>query len=357
MSKLCKLFGALFLLAALALPGTVRAQAPEGASAKEQVIRSHEQPGNNAPVWRAANGQSNHITVPGREMGVLIQGPLRFPGQSAFATAGEAWRNFRNGPLTLYGGWLLIVAAAVILVYYLVRGAIKLKNAPTGRLIERFSSLERIIHWSTAITFVILALSGLTILFGKFVLLPVIGYTLFAWLSALAKNLHNFVGPLFILSLLLTIIVFIKDNFWRAGDAKWIARAGGLFGGGDVPSGRFNFGEKGWFWVGVVLLGVIMSVTGLIMLFPNFDQVRETMQQADVIHVVGAMIFIALSFGHIYLGTIGMHGAYQSMRTGYVDETWAKEHHELWYEDIKSGKVPAKSTGAAAGAAQAQHQN
>lgn len=355
MSKLCKLLGALLVLAAFVVPGPVQAQ-PTGA--KAQTERSLEQPGNNAPVWRdVKSGEKNHTALPHREGAVLIQGPLRFTGQSAFASAGQAWRLFRNGPLVFYGGWLLIVAVVVILGYYLIRGAIKLKQAPSGRMIERFNSLERISHWSTAISFVILALSGLIILFGKFVLLPVIGYTLFAWLSALSKNLHNFVGPYFILSLLLTIVLFIKDNFWHASDAKWIAKAGGLFGGSDVPSGRFNFGEKGWFWIGVVLLGVIVSVSGLIMLFPNFDQVRETMQQANVIHIIAAVAFIAMSFGHIYLGTIGVEGAYQSMRSGYVDETWAKEHHELWYHDLKSGKLEAKSGSAAAGAARAQHQH
>lgn len=356
MSKLIKLIWAAAAAAALALPAAAQAAQTSDASTQAQAARAVDQPGNNSPVWRdVKSGETNRTGVQGRETGVLIQPQLRFPGQKAFSTAGEAWRTYHNGPLIFYGGWLLIVVAVVILLYYLVRGALKLKEKPTGRLIERFNSLERIAHWSTAISFVILALSGLTILFGKFVLLPVIGYTLFAWLSALAKNLHNFIGPFFILSLLLMIAVYIKDNFWRSGDAAWIGSAGGLFSGKHVPSGRFNLGEKGWFWIGVVLLGVIMSVTGLIMLFPNFDQVRETMQQANVIHVIGAAVFIALSFGHIYLGTIGVQGAYQAMRTGYVDETWAKEHHELWYNDVKAGKIPAKSSGAAAGAPQTQH--
>jgi len=355
MTRLCKLFGALLALAALAAPGAVQAQ-QAGDSAKAQAESRAAQPGNNAPVWRdVKSGASNYTSLPGRETGVLIQEPLRFPGQGAFATAGEAWRNFRNGPLMFYGGWLLMIVALAIVAFYAVKGAIKLHDRPTGRLIERFNSLERIAHWCTAISFVILALSGLTILFGKFVLLPVIGYTLFAWLTALAKNLHNFVGPFFILSTLLMIVVYVKDNFWRAGDARWIAKAGGMLTGAHVPSGRFNFGEKSWFWVGVVLLGIAMSVTGLILLFPNFDQLRTTMQQANVIHIIGAVVFIALSFGHIYLGTIGVEGAYQAMRTGYVDEVWAKEHHELWYQDVKSGKIAAKSTGAAAGAPQAQH--
>jgi formate dehydrogenase subunit gamma len=301
------------------------------------------------------SGAKNYTTLPKHQGAVLIQSQLRFPGQHAFSTAGEAWRNFRNGPLTFYGGWLLIIVAAVIVLFYAIRGAMKLTEPLTGRLIERFSSLERIAHWCVAISFVLMALTGLTILFGKYVLLPVIGYTLFGWLTALSKNVHNFVGPFFILSLLLMIVVYIKDNFFGKGDGAWIAGAGGLFSGKHIPVGRFNFGEKGWFWIGVVVLGVIMSITGIIMLFPNFDQVRETMQQADVIHVIGAVIFVALSFGHIYLGTVGVEGAYQAMRTGYVDETWAKEHHELWLNDVKSGKIPAGSSGAAARAPQTQH--
>jgi len=352
MSKLSKLLGVLLAAGALALAGPVQAQET---NAQAQAKRSAEQPGNNAPVWRdVKSGAKNYTTLPKHQGAVLIQSQLRFPGQKAFSTAGEAWRNFRNGPLTFYGGWLLIIAAAVILIYYAIRGMWKLKEPLSGRLVERFNSLERIAHWSAAISFVILALTGLTILFGKYVLLPVIGYTLFGWLTALAKNVHNFVGPFFILSLLLMIVTFIKDNFWSNDDAGWIAGAGGMFTGKHIPTGRFNFGEKSWFWIGVVVLGVIMSVTGIIMLFPNFGQVRETMQQADVIHVIGAVIFVALSFGHIYLGTIGVEGAYQSMRTGYVDETWAKEHHELWLNDVKSGKIPAKSSGAAAHAPQAQ---
>lgn len=355
MTRLGKLFGALLAIAACTLPGSVPAQ-QAGDSAKAQAERRVTQPGNNAPVWRdVKSGEANHTGIPGRETGVLIQQQLRFPGQSAFATAGEAWRNFRNGPLIFYGGWVLIVAALAVLAFYLVKGALKLKDKPTGRLIERFNGLERIAHWWVAISFVVLALSGLTILFGKFVLLPVLGYTLFAWLTALAKNLHNFVGPLFILGLLLMLVVYVKDNFWSAGDGAWIAKAGGMLTGEHVPSGRFNIGEKGWFWIGVVALGIIMSVTGLILLFPNFDQLRTTMQQANVFHIIGAVAFVALSFGHVYLGTIGVEGAYQGMRTGFVDETWAKEHHELWYQDVKSGKVAAKSGGSAAGAPQTQH--
>ena len=165
-------------------------------------------------------------------------------------------------------------------------------------------------------------------LFGKHVLLPLIGYTLFAWLTALGKNLHNFIAPFFIVSVLAMIVLFIRDNFPKAYDFKWFAGAWGMFTRGEhVPSGRFNAGEKGWFWVGVVVLSIVVSWSGLILLFPNFDQTRAVMQDAWIWHASAALIYIAISLGHIYMGTIGVEGSYQAMRSGYVDEAWAKEHH------------------------------
>ena len=129
---------------------------------------------------------------------------------------------------------------------------------------------------------------------------------------------------------------------WQRGDDAWIRKAGGLFTqGGHVPSNRFNFGEKTWFWFGVTFLGIAVGASGLVLDFPNFEQTRSTMQIANIVHLAGALLFIVLSLGHIYMGTLGVAGAYDSMRTGYVDETWAKEHHEYWYEDMKSGKIPA----------------
>jgi len=182
-------------------------------------------------------------------------------------------------------------------------------------------------------------------------LLPVIGYTLFAWLTALGKNLHNFVAPLFIASLLIFIVMYAKDNLPEKGDGAWLASGWKMFLGQHLPSGRFNAGEKVWFWIGVVALCLILSVTGLILLFPNFDQMRSTMQQASIIHAVAAVLVIGFGLGHIYMGTIGVEGAYGNMRDGVTDETWAKEHHEYWYNDVKSGKDAAKS----GASPQAQH--
>jgi formate dehydrogenase subunit gamma len=192
------------------------------------------------------------------------------------------------------------------------------------------------IHWTNATAFVILAISGLIMAFGKNLLLPLIGYTLFSWLSVLAKNLHNFIGPLFIVCMILMVFTFIRDNLWRT----WIRKFGGLFGNEEVASGKFNAGEKAWFWGGLLLCGVIVSATGLVLDFPNFDQTRGTMQLANIVHLTGASLFILGALGHIYMGTLGMAGAYDAMSRGYVDETWAKEHHRYWYNDIKAGKIP-----------------
>lgn len=354
---------AMALSCAVLVPAAALAQAQpvpaaQPAAEDSQAKRQVEQPGNNAPVWREVrSGESNYTSIKGPETGVLIQPQAKFFGQDGMSTAGEAWRKYRNGPVTFYGGLLVVLAAVVIGAFYLWKGPIKLHNPPTGRTMLRFTAVERWAHWSMAISFCVLGVSGLVILFGKHILLPVIGYTLFAWLSMLMKNLHNFIGPLFLVSTVLFALIYVRSNFPAKGDLTWLVKAGGMFGEHEVPSGRFNAGEKGWFWLSVVVLGTVLSVTGLIMLFPNFEQVRATMQQANIVHGVGGVVFIAVSFAHIYMGTIGTEGAYEGMRTGYVDETWAKEHHELWYDEVKSGKAAGENAGGdkPAPAAQPQH--
>ena len=279
-------------------------------------------------------------------MGVLVQPAARFPGQDAMTTAGEAWRKFRNGPVTFWGGWLVVIVCAVIAAIYFALGPIKLHEPPSGRMIERFTVAERWVHWIVAISFCILGVSGLIILFGKHVLLPIFGYTLFASLTGLMKNLHNFVAPLFMAGLVVFIFMYVRDNLPERGDVKWLVNGWKMFLGHHLPSGKFNAGEKVWFWVGVVLLSLIVTVSGLILLFPNFDQLRVTMQQASIVHAIAALLVIAFGLGHIYMGTIGVEGAYRNMRDGYTDETWAKEHHEYWYHDVKSGKADEKPVGA-----------
>jgi formate dehydrogenase subunit gamma len=317
---------------------------PQPQSREEQIKAQQErqitQPGNNAPVWRnVQSGSPNFTTVEGPEAEVLIQPPARFIGQENVSTAGEAWRLFRNGPVTFYGGALVVLTLVAIFGFYFWKGPVKVHAPSTGRLMHRFGTVERTVHWSTAISFCVLGLSGLIMLFGKHVLLPLTGYTAFAWLAAAAKALHNFIAPLFIVSVVAMILLFAWDNMPRRYDLRWLARAWAVMARGEhVPTGRFNAGEKGWFWIGVVGLSVAVSWSGLILLFPNFDQTRAVMQDAWAVHAIAALFYIALSFGHIYLGTIGLEGSYEAMRTGYVDESWAKEHHEYWYNEVKSGR-------------------
>ena len=264
-------------------------------------------------------------------------------------TQGEIWRQIRNGPITVYGGWLVVIVTALIGLYYWRMGPLKLHKRPTGRLVERFTGWERAVHWLTAISFVVLALSGLVILFGKYILLPMFGYTLFSWLAILAKNLHNFIGPLFAVGTVLMFFVFVRDNFPKAHDWIWIKKGGGFFGAREhVPSGRFNAGEKSWFWLGVTLLGIVSMVTGFIMLFPNFAQGRSLMQLSNVIHAASAVLFIAMALAHIYVGTIGVEKAYETMRTGMADEIWAEEHHEYGYKEITKGRPGAAGSVSAA---------
>lgn len=350
LARLCLALGLLSATAAWAQAPYPQTPSREDAI-KAQQQREDTQPGNNAPVWRnVQSGAANTTTVQGRETQVLIQPPARFLGQQDVSTAGEAWRLFRNGPVTFYGGWLVVLTVIAILAFYFWKGAVEVHGAPSGRLIYRFNIVERAVHWSTAVSFCVLGATGLIMLFGKHLLLPWMGHTPYSWLATAAKAFHNFMAPLFIVSVVLMIVIFIKDNLPRLYDLTWFRRAWAVMArGAHVPTGRFNAGEKGWFWFAVLGLSIVVTWSGLVLLFPNFDQTRAAMQDAWAVHATAALLYIAISLGHIYLGTIGLAGAYQAMRTGYVDETWAKEHHEYWYEDVKRGErrprgaVPAGS--------------
>lgn len=305
------------------------------AQQETQAQRQQVQPGNNAPVWREVRKEgSEHFTsTKGRETGVLIQ------------TAGEIWRELRNGWIVPIAGWLILAAACLVGIFHWWHGPIKLDGKPTGRLIKRFTTLQRVAHWGLAISFCILAVTGLIMMVGKHVLLPVIGYTLFSWLAEISKGLHNFVGPVFCVSVVLMIVVFVKDTLPNAGDLEWIRKAGGALSGGHVPSGKHHAGHKIWFWGSVVLLSSIIAVSGLVMDFPNFDQGRYVMIVVNVVHSVAAGLLMALSLTHIYMGTrgVGVEGAYEGMRYGYVDEIYAKEHHLYWYQDVKAGKIKTET--------------
>ena len=319
--------------------------------------RSKVQPGNNAPMWRqvggGVTGTSSLPKSEAPEAGNLIQPFVQYPG-SRLTNAGEAWREVRNNWLIPYGGSFILIVLLAIGVFYWRVGCIKLHDKPTGRLIERFTPFERSAHMVNAAAFSVLAISGLVMAFGKFFLLPVIGTTLFGWLAYVLKNAHNFAGPLFAVSLVIVIVTFVKDNFPAKGDLNWLLKGGGMFSEHEIKSGRFNAGEKVVFWAGVFVLGLVVVGSGLVMdkLVPGLAYDRSIMQIAHMVHSVSNILMVVLFMGHIYLGTLGTEGAFAGMKTGYVDETWAKEHHELWYDDVKAGRVPAqRSAVTASGAA------
>ena len=309
--------------------------------------RGKVQPGNNAPMWgQVGQGVTGYNSLPksqAPEAGNLIQPFVQYPG-SRLTNAGEAWRQVRNNWLIPYGGSLLLIALGAVALFYWRKGTIELHGQETGRKIERFTPFERSAHWANAIAFVALAVSGIVMAFGKFFIQPVIGNTLFGWLSYALKNIHNFAGPLFAVSLVIVIVTFVRDNLPSRDDITWLLKGGGLLSGTEVPSHRFNAGEKVLFWAGVFFLGLIVVASGLVLdkLIPGLIYERSTMQISHMVHAAATFLMMAMFVGHIYMGTIGMRGAYSAMRTGYVDETWAKEHHELWYDDIQAGKIPAQ---------------
>ena len=373
-----------FIVLALGLSGLVHAQAPSkqplqdaapgiqsqnimdvkpDASAdpkyaqQSNAERAKVQPGNNAPMWRQVGaGVTGYSSLPkseAPEAGNLIQPFVQYPG-SRLTNGGEAWRQVRNNWLIPYGGSLLLIMLLALGIFYRTRGMIKTHAPDTGRKIERFTPFERAAHWSNAIAFVVLGVSGVVMAFGKFFLLPVMGGTLFGWLTYALKNAHNFAGPLFAVSLAVVFFTFLRDNWPQKGDINWLLQGGGMFGGAEPASNRFNAGEKIVFWGGVFFLGIVVVGSGFVLdkLVPGLVYERSTMQIAHMVHAVATILMMFMFIAHIYLGTIGMQDAYKGMKTGYVDETWAKEHHEWWYNDVKAGKIPVqRSQPAAAGQA------
>lgn len=309
--------------------------------------RAKVQPGNNAPMWRQVGaGVTGYSSLPkseAPEAGNLIQPFVQYPG-SRLTNAGEAWRQVRNNWLIPYGGALLVIVVLALALFYFSKGSIKNHTPDSGKKIERFTPFERAAHWSNAIAFCILAISGVVMAFGKFFMLPVMGGTLYGWLTYVLKNMHNFAGPLFAVSLVIVFFTFLRDNWPEKGDLNWLLKGGGLFSGNEPASNRFNAGEKVVFWAGVFFLGLIVVSSGFVLdkIVPGLVYERGTMQIAHMVHAVATVFMMAMFMGHIYLGTIGMQDAYKAMKTGYVDEAWAKDHHQYWYDEVKAGRIPVQ---------------
>lgn len=254
-------------------------------------------------------------------------------------TWGETWRQFRSSQLVPIGAWVLLGTLGMIGAFYLIRGRIRIEGGRSGELVPRFSVNQRVVHWFAAGLFVLLGITGVLLLYGRYVLIPLLGPEGFSATAAACKEVHNLFGPIFPFALVALMVQFGRGNRFRGLDLRWFLKAGGLFGHDIADSGYYNGGEKSWFWM-TVLFGVVISASGLVLDFPAFGQGRELMAAAHVAHAVIAVGFIAASLGHIYIGTLGMEGAAESMINGYVDANWAKEHHNLWYAEMeKAGMV------------------
>ena len=246
--------------------------------------------------------------------------------------AGRDWRHFHEVTLRWIGGVAILGTLAVLVAFYLSRGMVRLESRRAGRTIVRFNAFERFVHWMTAICFVILALSGLNITFGRPLLLPLMSPEAFTAFSEWAKYAHNFLSFPFTLGVVLIFLMWLGGNLPTRVDLEWLKRGGGMIGHDHPPAHRFNAGQKLIYWV-VVLGGGAAAVSGYLLIFPFYGTTIGTMQRAEVIHGIVAMLFIATMLAHIYIGTIGMEGAFEAMGSGTVDLNWAKEHHSLWLDE------------------------
>src|SRR2546427_2505959 len=246
--------------------------------------------------------------------------------------AGRVWDHFHEVTLYWLGAIVILGTLAALAAAYFVLGRLRISAGRSGRKVLRFKAFERFVHWLTAVSFVVLGISGLNITFGKHLLLPLIGNDAFSAFSQAAKYAHNFTSFPFVVGLVLIVVIFIKDNMPDKIDIEWFKRGGGFIKSKHAPARRFNAGEKLVFW-GALGAGAAVSMSGYLLLFPFYITNIADMQIAQVVHSVIAVLFVALILGHIYIGTLGMEGAFEAMWTGDVDYNWTKEHHDLWLED------------------------
>jgi formate dehydrogenase subunit gamma len=339
-------------LAAMAAP-----MAPAWAQTADQIETESPTAGNvpgnalgntaDSEFWRAIRqGEAGSVSIPDRQAATLIQ------------SEGDNWRAVRNGPLTVYGAWLMLGIVAVIALFFAVRGRIRIDAGPSGTTIERFNMIERTAHWITAVSFVVLAITGLNILYGRHVLLPILGPDIFAAITQAGKYAHNFLAFAFMAGVVMIFVLWVRHNIPNKLDLKWLAMGGGLFSKGvHPPAAKFNAGQKLIFWA-VILGGISISLSGLALLFPfqfamfggTFEVLNifglglpteltmmEEMQLSQLWHGIVGMILIAIIIGHIYIGSLGMEGAFEAMGSGQVDLNWAKEHHPLWVDEMRGG--------------------
>ena len=283
-----------------------------------------------AEYWRAVrHGVEGYSAVTGPEANVLIQ------------DSGQTWREVRNGPASSISAWLMAAVLLALGLLQIFKGTWKLDHR-TGKTIPRWSVFDRVIHWGLALTFIALALTGLGLLFGRYVMMPLMGKEAFAALSAVSKPVHDYVSPFFIVFLLLSLAAWTKHNVPKSYDWEWLKKVGGYLTREHAPAGFINAGEKVWYWF-LILGGIAVVVSGLFMLTPNFDWTRSTMQLSSIAHIVSGIGLISFSFVHMYMSTLGNEGTFQAMISGDVDERWAELHHDVWYDELMAERGSAEA--------------
>jgi formate dehydrogenase subunit gamma len=264
------------------------------------------------------------VSIPDERSGVLEQ------------PAGRDWREFRNTTLHWIGGIAILGMLALLVIFYLVRGMVRIESGRSGRLVVRFTPFERFVHWMTATSFIILAISGLNITFGRSLLLPLVGPDAFSAWSQWAKYAHNYLSFPFTIGVVAIFLMWIAGNIPNRSDIEWLKRGGGIIGHDHPPAYRFNAGQKAIYWI-VVIGGTAVAATGYELMLPFYLTGIAGMQLANMVHAVVAVLFVAAMLSHIYIGTIGMEGAFEAMGSGAVDLNWAKEHHSIWFEQETAG--------------------
>jgi formate dehydrogenase subunit gamma len=276
-----------------------------------------------------------------------IQGLGTIPDTKSYVIEqpqGRQWRHYHEVLLPWIGTIAMLGMIGVLIIFFLVRGMIRIKSGRSGINIVRFNAFERFVHWMTATCFILMALTGLNITFGKVALLPVIGPNAFSAWSLAAKYVHNYLSFPFTLGVILIFVMWIGGNIPNRVDVEWLERGGGIIGGSEPPAYRFNAGQKIIYWI-VVLSGTAVAITGYLLMFPFYGTTIGGMQLAQMIHGTVAVLFVAVMIAHAYIGTIGMEGAFEAMGEGTVDLNWAKEHHSLWVEEEQARIGPNQMQG------------
>ncbi|MCL9776789.1 formate dehydrogenase subunit gamma [Vibrio methylphosphonaticus] len=315
------------VLAALLLMLSFGVRAEE--SKNDKVVQSEMIQLAGADYWRAVkDGVEGTTTSASPEHGVLI------------STPGETWFVLKEKWMSPAAAVAIFGSIAMVVLMYFIVGPLKLSAPRTGKKVKRWSRMDRALHWSMAFTFLTLAFSGLMLVYGKHFMKPYVPTELWGWTIYIAKQYHNYIGPLFFILLFAVLFKWWRKSIFNKTDVQWFMKLGGMVGKhkGSHPSAGFsNGGEKAIYWL-LICFGAVAAVSGLILDFPIFGQTRRDMELSNLVHMFSALILICGFVFHIYIGLFGMEGALEGMVTGEVDETWAKEHHDLWFEEMKNSE-------------------